>query len=509
MFMNEDIKKDTMEETKTEFVQENEGMKKDPIVPLKWYQKKPVWIGTAAVAGVAIVGLVATLCLPKSALVVNAQEVELGNKVKLTKKALLNTDEMDAEVVNAVKISSDLMTNTKKYTYDEKTGEVTSKDNSYLDAGTYTVTLTYGDEKEDVKIKVEDTKAPKFVGFKKTITVEQNAEGFDLSRYYLAEDKSDVSVKEEKKTDISKATTVKNSVVGVDEFENESKKECEIKVVNQEDIKNGTKLTPMVDGNVPLSKDTLEKAKSGEIDVQVEEMDKKLAKAYSDIQEDKVNGTTSFKKVKNEDNYFNREKFTTVGNISMESLGMDYKEYREFVNTYLLDEEGHVKGTYNPETNTFDGVDKDGNSFSISAGGLGIQPGEVKTPAEMLEYIQQQQNNGSQSSKPSKPNTGNNGNTGSNTGGNTGNTGNTGGNTGGNSGGSTTPSQPQEPTQPDIPACDNTIPAGFWANRADAEAYAQKVIMDKLLSGEASHGGYIVDIYRTGCGTKYYGITFK
>lgn len=502
--MNEDIKKDTMEETKTEFVQENEGMKKNPIVPLKWYQKKPVWIGTAAVAGVAIVGLVATLCLPKSALVVNAQEIELGNKVKLTKEALLNTDEMDAEVVNAVKISSDLMTNTKKYTYDEKTGEVTSKDNSYLDAGTYTVTLTYGDEKEDVKIKVEDTKAPKFVGFKKTITVEQNAEGFDLSRYYLAEDKSDVSVKEEKKTDISKATTVKNSVVGVDEFENESKKECEIKVVTQEDIKNGTKLTPMVDGNVPLSKDTLEKAKSGEIDVQVEKMDKKLAKAYSDIQEDKVNGTTSFKKVKNEDNYFNRDKFTNEGGISMEALGMTYKEYREFLNENFVDPEtGTLKGTYNPETNAMEWTDESG-SHSVSLDNVGIHPEEMGDA--YWEWVESQVNGGNTNTggttKPSNPS----GNTGSNTGGNTGNTG---GNTGGNSGGSTTPSQPQEPTQPDIPACDDTIPAGFWANRADAEAYAQQVVMDKLLSGEASNGGYIVDIYRTGCGTKYYGITFK
>ena len=450
---------------------------------MKWYQNKKIVVGTVAAIVVCLAIVYAITSQPS--IVVKAQEIEAGDKVSLTKESLLDTEKMDAELVDDIKITSNLMTDTDKYSYNEESGEVTSKDETYLEAGTYTVTITYGDKTEDVEIKVTDSKAPEFVGFRDTITVEQNAEGFDLSRYYLAEDKSDVSVKEEKKTDISKATTVKNSVVGVDEFENESKKECEIKVVTQEDIKNGTKLTPMVDGNVPLSKDTLEKAKSGEIDVQVEEMDKKLAKAYSDIQEDKVNGTTSFKKVEKEDNYFNREKFTTVGNISMESLGMDYKEYREFVNTYLLDEKGHVKGTYNPETNTFEGIDENGNSFSIDAGGLGIQPGEGSTPAGALEAWQQQQGNGNQSSNP---NTGNSGQT--------------------NPGGTTT-TEPTQPVEPDVPACDDTIPAGFWANRADAEAYAQQVIMDALLSGQASHGGYYVDIYRTECGTKYYGITFK
>lgn len=464
---------------------------------MKWYQNKKIVVGTVAAIVVCLAIVYAITSQPS--IVVKTQEIEAGDKVSLTKESLLDTEKMDAELVDDIKITSNLMTDTDKYSYNEESGEVTSKDETYLEAGTYTVTITYGDKTEDVEIKVTDSKAPEFVGFRDTITVEQNAEGFDLSRYYLAEDKSKVTVESKEETDISKAETQTNTIVGTDEFDNSTEKECKIKVVTQEDIKNGTKLTPMVDGNVPLSKDTLEKAKSGDIDVQVEDLNEELKTAYADIKEDKINGTTSFKKVEKEDNYFNREKFTTVGNISMESLGMDYKEYREFVNTYLLDEKGHVKGTYNPETNTFDGVDEDGNSFSISAGGLGIQPGEVKTPAEILEYIQQQQNNGSQSSNPSKPNTGNNGNTGSNTG----------GNTGGNSGGSTTPSQPQEPTQPDIPACDDTIPAGFWANRADAEAYAQQVIMDALLSGQASHGGYYVDIYRTGCGTKYYGITFK
>ena len=416
---------------------------------MKWYQNKKIIAGIVAVIVVCLAIVYAITSQPS--IVVKTQEIEAGDKVSLTKESLLDTEKMDAELVDDIKITSNLMTDTDKYSYNEESGEVTSKDETYLEAGTYTVTITYGDKTEDVEIKVTDSKAPEFVGFRDTITVEQNAEGFDLSRYYLAEDKSKVTVESKEETDISKAETQTNTIVGTDEFDNSTEKECKIKVVTQEDIKNGTKLTPIVDGNVPLSKDTLEKAKSGDIDVQVEDLNEELKTAYADIKEDKINGTTSFKKVEDDDKYFNRDAFTNTGNISMESLGMDYKEYREFVNKNLLDDEGHVKGTYNKDTNSFEGIDENGNQSS-------------------------------------NPNTGNSGQT--------------------NPGGTTT-TEPTQPVEPDVPACDDTIPAGFWANRADAEAYAQQVIMDALLSGQASHGGYYVDIYRTECGTKYYGITFK
>lgn len=364
----------------------------------------------ASIVTVIVVVLCAVYAITsKPSIIVKTHEMELGDKVLLAKGSLLDTEKMDAELVDNIQITSDLMTDTDKYSYNKETGEVTSKDEAYLKAGTYTVTFTYGDTIEDVQITVKDTKAPEFVGFLDTITVEQNAEGFDLSRYYLAEDKSKVTVESKEETDISKAKTQTNTIVGTDEFDNSTEKDCKIKVVTQEDIKNGTKLTPMVDGNVPLSKDTLEKAKSGDIDVQVEDLNEELKTAYADIKEDKINGTTSFKKVEDEDQYFNRESFTNTGNISMESLGMNYKEYREFVNKNLLDEEGHVKGTYNKDTNSFEGVDENGNSFSIDAGGLGIQPGEGSTPAGALEAWQQQQNNGNQSSNP---NTGNSDQTG-------------------------------------------------------------------------------------------------
>lgn len=244
----------------------------------KWYKNKKILGGVIAVIVVVCLGIVYALTSQQT-FVVKAQEIEVGEKVALTIDSLLNADEMAPGIVDNLEITSNLMTDTEKYTYNEETGEVVSKDKDYLKVGTYAVTVKSGNDSQNIEIKIEDTKAPEFVGFRKTIVVEENAEEFDLSRYYLAEDKSDVSIETEEKTDVSKATTIENTIVGTDEFDNFTEKECTVKIITQEDIKNGTKLTPMVDGNVPLSKDTMEKAKSGEIDVQVEDMDKDLQKA--------------------------------------------------------------------------------------------------------------------------------------------------------------------------------------------------------------------------------------
>lgn len=410
---------------------------------MKWYQNKKVIAGIGAVVVVCL-GIVYAITSQPS-IVVKAQEIEVGEKVSLAKESLLDTEKMDAELVDDIKITSDLMTDTENYSYNEETGEVTSKDETYLKAGTYTVTFTYGDKTEDVEIKVQDTKAPEFIGFRDTIVVEQNAEGFDLSRYFLAEDKSEVTVKAKEEPGISKTETIKSTIVATDEFDNSIEEQCEIKVVTQEDIKNGTKLTPMVDGMVPVSADTLEKAKSGEIDIQIEDANEELSKAYKDIQDNKLEGKSSFVALENNDDYFFARKFEATNAVANQSS----------------EEESQVKESENTS-------DSSANSTQPSNNNAGNN--STQTPSQPT-------NNTGGTPAPSQP--------------------------------AQQPQQPQEPTQPDIPACDDTIPAGFWANRADAEAYAQQVVMDKLLSGEASNGGYIVDIYRTECGTKYYGITFK
>lgn len=458
----------------------------------KWYKNKKILGGVIAVIVVVCLGIVYALTSQQT-FVVKAQEIEVGEKVALTIDSLLNTDEMAPGIVDNLEITSNLMTDTEKYTYNEETGEVVSKDKDYLKVGTYAVTVKSGNDSQNIEIKIEDTKAPEFVGFRKTIVVEENAEEFDLSRYYLAEDKSDVSIETEEKTDISKATTIENTIVGTDEFDNFTEKECTVKIITQEDIKNGTKLTPMVDGNVPLSKDTMEKAKSGEIDVQVEDMDEDLQKAYQDIEENKIKGTTSYKKVEDTDAYFNREKFTNEGGISMEALGMTYQEYREFINKNFVDPEtGTIKGTYNPETNAMEWTDESG-SHSVSLDDVGIHREELGD--SYWDWVDSQVNGGNNSSNSN--NGGSSSGTLSNPGSSTGNTG----------GGSSTPSQPVEPETP--PACDNTIPAGFFATRAEADAYGQQLVMDALLNGNANFGGYYVDIYTNGCGITYYGVTLK
>lgn len=329
------------------------------------------------ISGVISCAFLGYLWFPHSKIVTKAQTIELGEPVLLTPDALLETKKMDKDVVKEIKIDSDLIHNNEKYTYDKESKEVISRDNSYLNVGTYKVYLTYKEEKKETEIKVKDTTSPEFIGFKDTITVEQNAKGFDLSSYYLAKDKSEVHMKTKDKTDISKTNKLTNTIIVEDAFENKTERKCKIQIVTQEDIQNGAKLTPMVDGNVPLSEDTMKKVKAGEIEVLVENQNEEIKTSYKDIREKQISGQYSYQETKHPDQYYNDDRFRNEGNISMESLGMDYKEYREFINTHFIDPQtGTMKGTYNAKTNAFEWKDEIGE-HQVSVDGVGIRPEDV------------------------------------------------------------------------------------------------------------------------------------
>lgn len=480
----------------------------------KWYKNKKI---LAAIAGVAVVsvGITSFICLNQPIIRVKAAEktIEVGEKVVITKEALLDKNKMDKNIYDDIVMTTDLTRNEVKYTYNKKTGEVVTEDQEYLAAGTYTVKFTVNNEENTVKIKVQDTKNPEFVGNRETITVEQNAEGFDLKNYYLAEDKSDVHI-EAKNPSITEKKEVKATVNAKDKFDNTEKKKINVRIVTQEDIKNGVKLTPMIDGNVPVTEDTLEKAKSGELDIQVEDLDEDIAKKMKEIESDDVKGTTSYEDTGDTSNTFNRKAFTTNGDESMESLGMTYKEYREYVNNNFIDPEtGLIKGEYDRETNTYKWVDENGKEHSISADGLGIQPEDRGD--EYWDWVNSQQ----------KPSSG--GNTGGNTGGsntggssggstsggNTGGSGNNSGNTGGNTGGGNTgggsTETPTEPVEPTPPACDDTIPAGGYTDMHAAGQVAQAYLNSLIDSGIFDqYTGYKLIPNRTACGTLYYTISY-
>lgn len=79
---------------------------------------------------------------------------EYGEAIKLEPKTFLSND-VEENVLSSVELTSDLMSNNEKYTFDKKKFTVTSKDKKYLDVGEYEVSLKYSKESKDVLLKLK------------------------------------------------------------------------------------------------------------------------------------------------------------------------------------------------------------------------------------------------------------------------------------------------------------------------------------------------------------------
>ena len=205
---------------------------------------------------------------------------EYGEAIKLEPKTFLSND-VEENVLSSVVLTSDLMSNAEKYTFDKKKFTVTSKDKKYLDVGEYEVSLKYSKESKDVPFEVKDTKAPVFEDFLTEIRIEQNAEDVDLKDYFKANDLSSAEITIDKQDfDIKKKGKYDISVSATDKYKNTTeKKSVVVKVVDSKDAKkNG--LTETVDGKIPMSKETKEKVDKGETTIKKSE--DKVEKPNSD-----------------------------------------------------------------------------------------------------------------------------------------------------------------------------------------------------------------------------------
>ena len=205
---------------------------------------------------------------------------EYGEAIKLEPKTFLSND-VEENVLSSVELTSDLMSNAEKYTFDKKKFTVTSKDKKYLDVGEYEVSLKYSKESKDVPFEVKDTKAPVFEDFLTEIRIEQNAEDVDLKDYFKANDLSSAEITIDKQDfDIKKKGKYDISVSATDKYKNTTeKKSVVVKVVDSKDAKkNG--LTETVDGKIPMSKETKEKVDKGETTIKKSE--DKVEKPNSD-----------------------------------------------------------------------------------------------------------------------------------------------------------------------------------------------------------------------------------
>ncbi|MCR0532495.1 hypothetical protein MKC55_24420 [[Clostridium] innocuum] len=196
---------------------------------------------------------------------------EYGEVIKLEPKTFLSND-VEKNVLSSVELTSDLMSNAEKYTFDKKKFTVTSKDKKFLDVGEYEVNLKYSKESKEVPFEVKDTKAPIFKNFLTEIRIEQNAENADLKDYFKATDLSGAEITIDKKDfDIKKKGKYDITVAATDKYKNTTeKKSVVVKVVDSKDAeKNG--LTETVDGKIPVSKETKNKVDKGETTIKKSE----------------------------------------------------------------------------------------------------------------------------------------------------------------------------------------------------------------------------------------------
>lgn len=190
------------------------------------------------------------------------QVYELGDKVRLDISAFANTGQTSVNLQD-YQLTSDLMTNSQ-YSYNQQTREVTTKGKDYLDIGTYTVVLTNTKtkEKQTISFTVKDTVAPKFAGFAESVSIEQNAQNVQLESYWAATDVSEVKISVTGDVDLTKEGEYKVRVFARDKSGNETHKDAVVKVIRNEAVLDGEKLTKTKDGEIPISTATEEALKN-------------------------------------------------------------------------------------------------------------------------------------------------------------------------------------------------------------------------------------------------------
>lgn len=213
---------------------------------------------------------------PTTSLNVEAKQnlvYEVGAPIDLSAKNFV-VSKKDAK---KVEISSDLMSDSDRYTYDETTHQVVSKGKSYLATGNYTVTLTYEGNSEDINFRVKDTKAPAFVGFKQDLYIDQEAQDVDLSKYFFATDLDEAAnVSVDGDVDYSKVGDYTIKVTASDASGNKTEQDCTVHIIDPDSLET---YSCLIDGSIPLSSDTLQKVEANVITFNYEEVSDEIHNA--------------------------------------------------------------------------------------------------------------------------------------------------------------------------------------------------------------------------------------
>lgn len=185
---------------------------------------------------------------------------EYGKDVVLKAETFVkNMDEMPEEIKKTIKLDSELMTDSTQYSYNKSTNKVVTKDEKYLNEGTYDINISYeqngGKKYEHVRLEVEDTVAPRFTKFQTFAYVCQNATGVNPTNFVRATDLNKVTYTyKPSEYNLKKPGRYTVNITAEDRAGNKTTKRMTLKVVSEEDVGTGKiKLTKDKYGNTKWS----------------------------------------------------------------------------------------------------------------------------------------------------------------------------------------------------------------------------------------------------------------
>lgn len=140
----------------------------------------------------------------------------------------------------------------------------------------YTLTIKYKKQEETFKVIIKDTKAPIFTKYEDKIPLIQDSEDVDLTKYFIAEDLSDVILSVEGSFDISKVGEYNLKMIATDKSGNKTKKDFIVEVKEKEKIPS----TPPVSNNSKNTSNTNPSGNSKDVPKIVERYRKDISDSY-------------------------------------------------------------------------------------------------------------------------------------------------------------------------------------------------------------------------------------
>lgn len=140
----------------------------------------------------------------------------------------------------------------------------------------YTITIKYKKQEEIFKVIIKDTKAPIFTKYEDKISLIQDSEDVDLTKYFIAEDLSDVILSVEGSFDISKVGEYNLKMIATDKSGNKTKKDFIVEVKEKEKIPS----TPPVSNNSKNTSNTNPSGNSKDVPKIVERYRKDISDSY-------------------------------------------------------------------------------------------------------------------------------------------------------------------------------------------------------------------------------------